>query len=171
MTVPLEDEFHKNTLLLQSFTFNMVKHDMQNRSGPKQHTVNIFIFLHKNIKELQKLTLTRVKMGSRVSCFVMTSVKWNLCFFSENKLIYYHVDLCVKKLSHCGLSKSIFFDRDKMLFETENICLFIYPTTWIKSLLLGCIILQIGFRWCLSHNDGKMGDIGFKCPRGMYRYN
>lgn len=87
------------------------------RIGVDQNSIqSIFSYFcrrFKKIKELQKLTLTRVKMGSRVSCFVMTSVKWNLCFFSENKLIYYHVDLCVKKLSHCGLSKSIFFDRDK----------------------------------------------------------
>lgn len=81
MTVSLEDKFHKNNLLLKYFTFNMVKQYMQNQSGQKQHTVNIFIVLYKKRKELQKITLTRVKMGSRVSCFVMTSVEWNWCFF------------------------------------------------------------------------------------------
>lgn len=38
----LSDEFHKNTLLLQSFELDMIKHNVQNRSEPKQHTVNIF---------------------------------------------------------------------------------------------------------------------------------
>lgn len=76
-----------------------------------------------------------------------------------------------KNLSYSGLSKWFFFDRDKMFFETENMRLFNNPVTWIKSLLLGCIIFQIGFRWCLGHNDGQMGDIDFKCPSGMYGYN
>lgn len=87
MTVSLEDKFHKNNLLLKSFTFNMVKQYMQNQSGQKQHTVNIFIVLYKKRKELQKITLTRVKMGSRVSCIVMTSVEWNWCFFLKISLI------------------------------------------------------------------------------------
>eukprot|EP00105_Crassostrea_gigas_P030833 XP_011453294.1 PREDICTED: uncharacterized protein LOC105346438 isoform X1 [Crassostrea gigas] len=34
----------------------------------------------------------------------------------------------------------------------------------LRDLLLFCYIFQIGFRWCQGHNDGRMGDIGFKCP-------
>lgn len=40
----LSDEFHKHALLLQSFKLSMIKYYMQNRSEPKQHTVNIFAY-------------------------------------------------------------------------------------------------------------------------------
>ncbi|XP_065921906.1 CUB and sushi domain-containing protein 3 [Magallana gigas] len=40
----------------------------------------------------------------------------------------------------------------------------------LRDLLLFCHLLQIGFRCCLSHDDGRMGDIGFKCPSGSVFY-
>eukprot|EP00105_Crassostrea_gigas_P009045 XP_011423834.1 PREDICTED: regenerating islet-derived protein 3-beta-like [Crassostrea gigas] len=40
----------------------------------------------------------------------------------------------------------------------------------LRDLILFCHLFQIGFRWCLGHNDGKMGDIDFKCPSGSKFY-
>ena len=36
---------------------------------------------------------------------------------------------------------------------------------------LWVLLFQIGTQGALAHNDGMMGDIGFKCPTGKWTQN